>query len=113
MGRNKSFMDAGMNLQWEILGIDADENGLITSANYRVTARGYEQVAQSEGHWYFTNPMSNIPYESIRQQDIIVWIEKADESGSIAANLERQLLALNKESTALPWMKNAFQPFKE
>ena len=102
-----------MNLQWEILGIEANENGLITSANYRVTATGYEQIAQSEGHWYFVDPVPNIPYESIRQTDIICWIEKADESNSIAANLERQLLLLNKEKTALPWMKNAFQPFKE
>jgi len=100
-----------VNLQWQILSVE-ETDSVITSAHYRVTARGYEQVVQSEGHWKFPDPVAILPYEKVRQTDIISWIEQGSK-GAISSNLESQLLALNKEKPVLPWLKTAFTPFKD
>ena len=99
------------SFQWKILGIEQVE-GVITSAHYQVTAKGYEQTVKTEGNWKFANPVAHIPYENVRETDIISWIEQSSEN-AINNNLENQLLALNQEQSVLPWLKNTFTPFKD
>ena len=90
---------------WQIKGITL-KGDLITSAHYHVAAG---DIA-TEGHWTFKNPVLIKPLESVTQQDIISWIDK-DCAQSITDRLDEQ--AVTVEKVDLPWMKNAFKPFKD
>jgi hypothetical protein len=90
---------------WQIKSITL-KGDLITSAHYHVTAG---DIA-TEGHWTFKNPVLIKPLEDVTQQDIISWVDH-DSAHAITDRLDEQ--AVTVKNVDLPWMKNAFKPFKD
>jgi len=90
---------------WKIKGITL-KGDLITSAYYHVVAGDIS----TEGHWTFKNPVLIKPLEDVTQQDIISWVDH-ESAHAITDRLDEQ--AVTVEKVDLPWMKNAFKPFKD
>ena len=90
---------------WQIKSITL-KGDLITSAHYHVAAR---DIA-TEGHWTFKKPVLIKPFAEVTQQDIISWVDH-ESAHAITDRLDEQ--AVTVERVDLPWMKNAFKPFKD
>ena len=90
---------------WQIKSITL-EGDLITSAHYHVAAG---DIA-TEGHWTFKKPVLIKPFAEVTQQDIISWVDH-ESAHAITDRLDEQ--AVTVEKVDLPWMKNAFKPFKD
>lgn len=87
----------------KILEIDA-QDGLITAARYRCSIGDIE----TEGWWYFRDPVLTIPFENVQESDVIGWI--VDQAGAgIEANLMRQAQAKTYKTVA-PWLPQTFTP---
>jgi hypothetical protein len=91
--------------RWQIKSITLKDD-LITSAYYHVAAG---DIA-TEGHWTFKKPVLIKPLEDVTQQDIISWVDH-ESAHAITDRLDEQ--AVTVEKVDLPWMKNAFKPFKD
>ena len=94
-----------MIYDWKILEVKAD-NGLITEAKYCVSSG----LVSAECYWTFKNPVLIKPFAEVTQQDIISWVDH-ESAHAITDRLDEQ--AVTVEKVDLPWMKNAFKPFKD
>ena len=101
------------NYKWKLVEVTAEE-GLVTHAYYHVTATDGENSVETEGNYYFKGKEIKIPYEEVREQTILDWIDKettVDEVSSIKSRLDDQLLELKKDKTVgFPWLSNTFTP---
>ena len=101
------------NYKWKLVEVTA-EKGLVTHAYYHVTATDDINTVETEGNYYFKGNEIKIPYEEVREQTILDWIDKettVDEVSSIKSRLDEQLLELKKEKTVgFPWLANTFTP---
>ena len=99
--------------KWKLVEVTAQE-GLVTHAYYHVTATDGENTVETEGNYYFKGKEIKIPYEEVREQTIIDWIDKettVGEISSIKSCLDQQLLELKKAKTiGFPWLANVFTP---
>ena len=95
-----------INYAWKITEITT-ENDLITHAKYQVIANDEDINIETEGHWFFSDKILNIPLSDVKEEDIALWIEKeATVNGvcHITDNLDKQIIYLqNKKTTSLPW----------
>ena len=98
------------NYNWKVTEISTDGE-LITHAKYYVIADNELNSVEAEGNWWFSDKTLNIPLSDVKEQDIVLWIEKeATVNGvcHITNNLENQLNNLkNNKKSQLPW-----QPMK-
>ena len=101
------------NYKWTLKEVTA-ENNLVTHAYYHVTATDGENTVETEGNHYFKGKEIKIPYEEVREQTILDWIDKettVDEVSSIKSRLDEQLLELKKnKKVGFPWLVNVFTP---
>jgi len=99
------------NYIWKITEISTEENELIIHAKYHIVASDEESFVETEGNWWFSDKILNIPLSDVKEEDIVSWIEKEatiNDVCHITNNLENQLTSLkNKKLTQLPW-----QPLK-
>jgi len=102
-----------INYQWNILEISA-ENEVITHAKYRVIAKDDEQFVETEGNWWFSNLVTDIPFNQITEEMVASWIEKEtmkDGINLIKSRLEEQLnLLKNNKTVVAPWLPQVFTP---
>ena len=94
-----------MEITWKILEISA-ENGLITYAKYFVTASENDKKVETEGNWWFKNPVLNIPFEQVTEDMVAKWIESEtfkDGVNLITSRLIEQLKSLSKKAVVPPW----------
>jgi len=98
------------NYNWKITEISTDGE-LITHAKYYVIADNELNSVETEGNWWFSDKILNIPLSDVKEEDIASWIEKeATVNGvcHITDNLKNQFNNLkNNNTTQLPW-----QPMK-
>ena len=82
-----------INYIWKILEITTDGE-LITHAKYYIVANNEDINVETEGNWWFSDKILNIPLSDVKEEDIVSWIEKeATVNGvcHITNNLENQL----------------------
>lgn len=98
---------------WKILEISADKE-IITHAKYNVLANDGKQTVETEGNWWFQNPVLNTPFADVTEQMVASWIEKEtmkDGINLIESRLEEQLIALKSNEVAVaPWLPQVFVP---
>ena len=86
----------------KILEIEA-KDGLITAAKYLCSLDGI----QTEGWWFFGNPVLNKAFSEVSEFDVIEWILK--EAGHlIENNLKNQKQSIEKPKSVAPWMPQMF-----
>ena len=101
-----------MDIKWEISEISA-ENGLITHAKYFVTASENNEKVETEGNWWFKNPVLNVPFEQVTEDMVAKWIESEtfkDGVNLITSRLIEQLKSLSKKAVVPPWKPQVFTP---
>ena len=95
-----------INYKWKITEITTDDE-LITHAKYQVIANDEDITVETEGNWWFSDKILNIPLSDVKEEDIASWIEKeATVNGvcHITNNLDNQLTSLKSTKKAqLPW----------
>ena len=100
--------------EWKILGVTADETGLITEARYFASLELDDVKVETEGNWYFNEPKLIIPFEQVTEENVIAWIQKEatkDGDNSVECRLNEQLEALaSQRDTVAPWMPQVFTP---
>ena len=117
-----------METTWKILDIEATD-GLITTAKYLVTAKNDVTQVDTEGWWHFKDPKLVIPFNDVKESDVIGWIDaeasqpteyldmdgtkRTDTNHKITARLEEQLAALTEKANnkvVMPWLPQTFTP---
>jgi hypothetical protein len=102
-----------MNFTWKILELSAD-NELITHAKYSVTAQDGDDSVETEGNWWFVNPVIKIPFAEVTEEIVAFWIEQEtmkDGTNLIKSRLEEQLNAIkNSKTVVAPWLPQVFTP---
>ena len=89
--------------EWKILELFADCKGV----KYYVKATDGQNFVESEGNGYFAENAINIPFEQIKESNLIEWLPKDD----IKLNLETQLNDLKKDNTIEPpWLAGTYIP---
>lgn len=102
-----------INFTWKILEISADKE-IITHAKYNVSASDEDNLVESEGNWWFQNPVLNTPFADVTEDMVASWIKKEtikDGINLIESRLEEQLVALKSNDIAVaPWLPQVFVP---
>ena len=102
-----------MNFTWKILELSA-ENEIITHAKYSVIAKDGDISVETEGNWWFNNPVITIPFADVTEEMVISWIEQEtmkDGVNLIKSRLEEQLNVVNSDTTVIaPWLPQVFTP---
>jgi len=102
-----------MNFIWKILEISAN-NDLITHAKYSVSAQNGDNSVETEGNWWFSNPVIKTPFSEVTEEMVASWIEQEtmkDGINLIKSRLEEQLNAIkNNKIVVAPWLPQVFTP---
>jgi len=99
-----------MNYIWKILEISA-ENELITHAKYHCTLSDDTNTVETEGNWFFIDPVMNVPFAQVTEEMVANWIENAsmkDGINVIKSRLEEQLKSLELKTVVPPWKPQVF-----
>jgi len=98
---------------WKILEISANKE-IITHAKYNVSASDENNLVETEGNWWFQNPVLNTPFADVTEDMVASWIKKEtikDGINLIESRLEEQLVALKSNDIAVaPWLPQVFVP---
>jgi hypothetical protein len=99
--------------EWKILEIYAHNNEL-DAIDYYVKAKDGKNVVESKGYHKFKSETINLPFEQIKEENLIDWLNKdqtQDDVSLIKSNLEKQLQELgNNKKIQAPWLADTFTP---
>ena len=101
-----------MEITWKILEISA-ENELITHAKYFVTATEDDKKVETEGNWWFKNPVMTVPFAQVTEDMVAKWVESdtyKDGVNLITSRLIEQLKSTSTQSVVPPWKPQVFTP---
>jgi len=92
-----------ITFEWKILELFADCKGV----KYYVKATDGQNFVESEGNGYFAEGAVNMPFEQIKESNLIDWIAK----DAIKSNLEAQLQVMDSDNKVeFPWLADTFTP---
>ena len=99
-----------MNYTWKILEISAEAK----SVHYLLSVTDGVNIVESEGNHIFSDGIVNLPFEQIKNSNLIDWLNQdttKDDVNAIKLNLENQLKALeNNKKVEFPWLADTFTP---
>lgn len=88
---------------WKILELFSDCKGV----KYYVSANNGKNTVETEGNYWFPEGKINIPFEQIKEENLIDWIDKEE----VKFNLTAQLQALDSDKKVeFPWLAGTFTP---
>jgi hypothetical protein len=97
-----------MDFTWTILSIFEE----CKSIQYLITGTNGINTIESQGNHIFSNGVVNKPFNEIKEQDIIQWLEKdttQDDVNPIKLALENQLKSLETtQKVDFPWLAGTF-----
>jgi len=95
---------------WKILSISKE----CKSIHYSLIATDGVNTVESQGNHVFSDGVVNLPFEQIKEENILEWLEKdttQDDVNAIKSNLEKQLNELESDKTVeFPWLVGTFTP---
>lgn len=98
-------------MKWQILDIYANGD-LITSVRYSCSHSDDQNTVETEGNWFFNEPVLNVPLNQVTEEMIVGWIVKEttqDGINTIKSRLEEQLASLSQTRTVYPpWKPKVF-----
>jgi hypothetical protein len=99
--------------QWKFLDLFA-KDGKLAGVRYLITATEGSNNVQSEGNHTFSEGIVNLPFEQIKEENLIDWLEKDtthNEVNAIKLNLQNQLKNLDISlKVDFPWLAGTFTP---
>ena len=88
---------------WKILELFADCKGV----KYFASANDGKNTVETEGNYYYQNEIINLPFEQIKEQNLIDWIDKK----AVESNLQAQLQSMDSDKKVeFPWLSDTFIP---
>jgi len=88
---------------WKILELFADCKGV----KYYVKATDKQNSVEHKGNYWFPEGKVNLPFDQIKEQNLIDWIDK----DAIESNLQAQLQAMDSDKKIeFPWLADTFTP---
>jgi len=88
---------------WKILELFADCKGV----KYFASASDDKNTVETEGNYEFSEGVVNLPFEQIKEQNLIDWIDKQP----VESNLQAQLKAMDSDKKVeFPWLADTFTP---
>jgi len=95
-----------MNYTWKILEVFA-KNTVITGVKYHLIGTEGEYSVETEGTYIYPEGVVNLPFEQIKEVNLIDWIDKE----LVESNLQAQLEALDSDKKVeFPWLADTFTP---
>jgi hypothetical protein len=99
-----------LNYTWKILSIKANDEGLISQAQYNARVAQDDMAVETEGTWFFKGQRLVVPFSKVTEEMVVGWI-KTESDGLVEARLEQQINNLAARSeTPLPWAPQVFTP---
>lgn len=99
-----------INFFWKIVEITSEAK----SVRYLLSATDGKNTVESEGNHIFSNEIVNLPFEQIKEANLIDWLNQdttKDDVNAIKLNLEKQLKALDSDTKVeFPWLADTFTP---
>jgi hypothetical protein len=99
-----------ISYKWTILEVFGIQT--ISKVRYLLKAQDETNIVKTEGYHSFSEGVVYKPFEEIKEEDLIRWLEQdttKDEINIIKLNLEQQLESLkNSEKADFPWLANTF-----
>ena len=88
---------------WKILELLSNCKGV----KYYASASNENNTVETEGYFWFPEGKVNLPFEQIKEQNLIDWIDK----DAIESNLNAQLQAMDSDKKVeFPWLADTFIP---
>ena len=98
---------------WKILEVFANSEQLV-SVTYLLSGTDGTNTVESKGKHTYSEGTVNLPFEQIKETNLIDWLEKdttQDDVNAIKLNLEKQLKELENDKTVeFPWLIGTFTP---
>ena len=92
-----------ISFNWKILELFAESKGV----KYYVQATDGKNTVENEGNYFFSEGTVNLPFDQIKEQNLIDWIDKE----AVKSNLEAQLQAMDSDKKVeFPWLAGTFTP---
>lgn len=99
-----------MNYTWKILSIKANDEGLITQAQYHARVAKDDMAVETEGTWFFKGQRLVVPFAKVTEKMVIDWIN-TESDGLIEKRMAAQIKTLaERNNTTLPWAPQTFTP---
>jgi hypothetical protein len=99
--------------KWEILELFS-ENENIKKVKFLLKAEHGTNIVETEGYHSFSEGIVNLPFEKIKEQNLIDWLNQdttLNEVNAIKENLRNQLEAIeNNKKIDFPWLAGTFTP---
>ena len=88
---------------WKILELFSD----CKSVNYFASITDGKYIAETQGNYLFPEGKVNLPFDQIKEQNLIDWINKE----AVESNLLAQLQAMDSDKKVdFPWLADTFTP---
>ena len=91
-------------MDYKILEVQS-KDGLILAVKYFCALAHI----QTEGWWFFGDPVLKKPFEEVKEADVIEWV-KSEAGELIESNLRKQLEASEQVKSVAPWLPQTFTP---
>jgi len=99
-----------IEFNWKILELFNDA----TLVRYFISATDGTNTVESEGNHTFSDGIVNMPFDQIKETNLIDWLNKdttKDGVNAIKSNLEAQLQAMDSDKKVeFPWLADTFTP---
>jgi len=101
-----------INYTWQIIKIFS-KNDLITSVQYKLSGTDQIKIIETEGIYFFNDPVLNVPFLDVTEEMVIDWIEKetiVNGQSHIKSGIEKQFNELENVEVVAPWLPQVFTP---
>ena len=101
-----------INYTWKILKIFS-KNELITGVKYKLIGDNQTTIIESEGTYYFKDPVLNLPFRDVTEIIVINWLDTEttiDGQSHIKTGIEKQFNALENVEVVAPWLPQVYTP---
>jgi hypothetical protein len=88
---------------WKILELSSEAK----SVKFLASITDGTNTVEQEGNYLFPEGVVNLPFEQIKEQNLIDWIDKE----AVESNLTAQLQAMDSDKKVeFPWLADTFTP---
>ena len=113
MGNNHFCIKINMiNYTWKILKIFS-KNELITAIKYKLIGNNQDIIIESEGTYYFQDPVLILPFWDVTEVIVINWLETEtmiNGQSHIKSGIEKQFNDLENVEVVAPWLPQIYKP---
>ena len=100
------------NYTWKIIKVFS-KNELITGVKYKLIGDDQATIIESEGTYYFKDPVLILPFRDVTEAILINWLDTetiVNGQSHIKSGIEKQFNALENVEVVAPWLPQVYTP---